>query len=201
LSRLPQLEAQLVAAAARRPRSRVGPRVAGGALAAAACVLAAVLLLTPGPKPRDQPVQATETVPPSTLVQARALAAMAPPRNTFVRDAMVAPVAKRVMAQTPYPPGMSDHFDWRAHGYGLNHAAEVQRMVEYRAYCLWLKYWLTGTDRAGAAAVLAEVPSWPTQRQTDKYESSFQREIQAAVEGGDVVRVKREADLNCQRVG
>ena len=203
MSRLPQLEAQLVAAAARqrRPRPAIGLRVASGALAAAACVVVALLLLTPGAKPREQPVQAPETVPASTLVQARALAEMSPPRNTFVRDAMVLPVAQRVMAHTPYPPGMSDHFDWAAHTYSLNHAAEVQSLVEYRSYCLWLKYWLTGADRAGAAAVLAQVPRWPTQRQTDKYESAFQREIQTAVQGGDVARVRREAEMNCQRVG
>jgi hypothetical protein len=49
--------------------------------------------------------------------------------------------------------------------------------------------------------VLAEVPRWPTQRRKDTHESAFQREIQTAVQGGDVARVQHEADLNCRRVG
>jgi hypothetical protein len=76
----------------------------------------------------------------------------------------------------------------------------VQRLVEYRAYCLWLRYWLSAQGQEAevrsAAAVIADVPHWPTQRRSDDYA----RGIIAAAARGDVLPVQREVDINCRGV-
>src|SRR5262245_30179300 len=108
MTRLPQLEAQLVAAAATRPPRAKRPLVfAGGALVAAACV-AALLLLVPGSKPRERPAHVAETVPAATLVKARALAASPLPADGAVPDSRLAATARQTMAGIPYPPGVRD---------------------------------------------------------------------------------------------
>jgi hypothetical protein len=194
LTRLPQLEAQLVAAAGkRRPRARRPLLFAGGALAVAACV-AAALLLAPESEPqrRERPVTAPETVPAATLVKARALAAAPPSKRVAVPDGELAAAARRTMERIPYPPGVRDRFDWARRTYSINYSDDLEQLAEYRSYCLWLRYWLAGTDRAGAAAVIAEVPRWPMQRR-----SVIHRAILTAVRDGDVAPIEREVAANC----
>ncbi len=198
MTRLPQLEAQLVVAAAGRRRRLKAPRRAAAGVLAAACLVAAALLLAPGSPQRERPVQVAETVPARTLVQARALTALPRPENVAVPDAEIGPVATRIIAQTPYPPGMRDRLNYAGRPRELNHAVEIQSLVEYRSYCLWLKYWLTGTDRPGATAVIAEFPQWPTQRRSNK--TAYSRGIVTAAREGDAPRIRREVALNCQGV-
>jgi hypothetical protein len=212
VSRLPMLEAQLVAAAAgQRPRARArarGPRRIAIGLVAVAAAAAALLLFVPRREqaPATPPV---EGVPAATLVLSHALTtAPKPPRAPHgrVRHEALPAVAAGIEARTPYPPGMRDHFDWAATPAdpsamsSINFRADVQALVEYRAYCLWLKYWLSGADMAGAASVIADIPSWPTRRQTDAYELRVQGAIQTAVRTGDAAPVRREVELNCRGV-
>jgi hypothetical protein len=203
VSRLPQLEAQLVAAAAssaRRPRPSAPRRIAVGLIATAAAA-AAVLLFAP--RREEIPVvPAAAGVPAQTLALSRALTESAPPPLTErVAREQLPEVAAAAQARTPYPPGMGDAFDWAAPAAVVADTRRaVQQMVEYRAYCLWLRYWIAGSDRAGATAVLTDVPRWPTQRQTDPPEVEFQARIVAAAQAGDVAAIQHEVDLNCTSV-
>ena len=203
MTRLPQLEAQLVAAAA-RPRAKRRVRLAGAvALGLAACVVAA-LLLAPRSEPqrRDQPVNLPETVPAATLVKAGKLARMPIPPDSKLRDDEIVPVARQEMARVPYPPGVRDEFDYFARRRAmLNSSAAVRASVEYHAYCSWVRYWVSGADRAGAAAVLAHVPYWPLIRRPDNHRPpAFQKMIAAAARDGDEARMRYEATTNCRAV-
>jgi hypothetical protein len=195
MSRLPQLEAQLVAAAGgRRSRARRPLLIGAGALAVAACVIAA-LLLAPASEPqrRERPVTVPETVPAATLVEARALAEKPLARSVKIPDDRLPAEAKRFIAQTPYPPGMSDDHDWAKVKRTINTAVDLQVSVEYRAYCMWLNYWVTGADRAGASAVLEQVPRWPTQRQKDHHLTYWQNKILTQMRKGDVAAMRESA--------
>jgi hypothetical protein len=203
MTRLPQLEAQLVAAAA-RPRARRRLRVAGvAALAVAACILAA-LLLAPSSEPerRERPVAVPETVPAETLVKAQRLARLPVPPDSRIRDDQVVSVARQEMARMPYPPGMRDEFDYFAHRRNLtNSSSAVRGSVEYHAYCAWVRYWLSGPDRAGAAAVLAHVAYWPLMRRPGDHRPAwFQLMIARSARKGDEARMRHEATTNCRVV-
>jgi hypothetical protein len=50
----------------------------------------------------------------------------------------------------------------------------------------------------GAAAVIADVPRWPTQRQADRHELGLQSAAVAAVRRGDPAPIRREVRLNCR---
>ncbi len=214
MSRLPQLEAQLVAAAAAtataRPRSRAPRRIAAGLLASAA---AAAALLVFAPRRENVPAQVPDpvaTVPAATLARAHELTTEPKPvagRDGAIPQPQIAGVAAAIIARTPYPPGMRDHYDWGDPSAPVNSMdvgpETLESMIEYRSYCLWLRYWLTaqGTPAAqGAAAVIADVFQWPTQRQTDPYELKLQAAKLAAVQAGDVAPIRREVDLNCRSV-
>jgi hypothetical protein len=200
VSRLPLLEAQLVDAAARRRRRRAPRRIALG-LAAAACAAGALIALAPLHDP-DEPVPVGRRVPAQTLALSRELTRMPrPPGHPGGRipHGRLASVASEIAARTPYPPGMRDAFDW-ASTTDVRYRVDVQRLVEYRAYCVWLKFWLTGSDRAAATVVIGEIPRWPTQRESDRHESAFQRGIVDAARAGDTARIAREVDTNCRGV-
>jgi hypothetical protein len=198
MSRLPQLEAQLLAAAAgRRPRARRRLLVGAGVLAIAACVVIALLLAPVSePQRRDRPVSQPVTVPAATLVKARALAQMSRPPRTNVADDRVAAEAKRLMAQTPYPPGVRDPLDWSDATLDIHNTFDVQSTIEYRAYCFWVKYWVNGADRAGATAVLEQTPYWPTMRRNDR-PKYWQKKIWNAAREGDAAAMRQEVRVNC----
>jgi hypothetical protein len=201
MTRLPQLEAQLIAAAgSRRARMRRRPAlIAAGALVAAASVVLA-LLLAPGPS-TERPVAVPQTVPAATLVKARALAEQRRPLSRRVRDDQIAAVVKQARARTPYPPGMSDRFDYFRHRRNFNNnVLAIHASIERRAYCLWIRYWVQGADRAGAAAVLAQYPHWAATRQKDNHLTYFQNKIETALRTHDMAVLGQEAS-NCAAVG
>jgi hypothetical protein len=163
----------------------------------------AALLVAPGsaPQRRDRPVAVPQTVPASTLVKARKLAKTPAPKEVKLRDDQLDAAAKRAMAQTPYPPGTADHFDWYGHRRSLmNSLLAVQGSVEYRAYCLWVRYWVYGADRAGATAVLEQTPYWPLLLRNG-HVTYWNKKIKNAARVGDVATMRQEADTNCTRVG
>jgi hypothetical protein len=196
MPRLPQLEAQLIAAAGtRRSRMRRRPAViAAGALAVAALVVVALLLATSAePQRHERPAAPVPAkVPAATLAKARALAGLPAAKDVELAPSEVPAAARRSMARIPYPPGARDRFNWHRHAPNLHFSSEVERLAEFRSYCLWLRYWLAGADRAGATAVLAEVPRWPGERR-----SVIQRSIFTALRDGDVRRITREIALSC----
>ena len=199
MTRLPQLEAQLVAAAA-RPSTKRRVRVAGVvALALAACV-AAALLLAPGSEPqrRERPVAVPQTVPAAALVKARALAAAPVPRAVKISGDRLNEEARRMMAWTPHPPGMRDHYNWEKRPWAYPTTLALQGSVERHAYCLWMIYWVDGADRAGATAVLEQSLHWPTQRQKDNHLTYFQNKIQTALRERDTAVLGQEAS-NCKQ--
>ena len=175
---LPALEAALDEAAHRHYGKRRGfslrPLLLPAA-AIAACAAAIVLSLpgradTPAPEPEA-------SVPAATLALSHALA-QAPDIPDFRTSAPVIPyaalpaVADAFEDVTPYPPGRRDTFDWLSTAPGphdmasINFAREVRSLVEWRAACIWLRYWLDGdaAAREPATVVLGDVPSWPTLR-------------------------------------
>ncbi len=178
MSTFPQLEEALEAAAQRhygRRRRRFAwrPFVPTVAVAAAAATALLALPARSTPPAFDRPAA---TVPALTLARSHALTrAPSPSRpsgRTPVEHADLAAVAAELRRSIPYPPGLQDTFDWAATPPGpydmssINYREEVQMLVEFRAGCLWLQYWLAADapGRVAAATVLADFPDWPYQR-------------------------------------
>jgi hypothetical protein len=181
MTAFPELEAALDAAARRhyRRRRRFGWRFAMPAMAVAvACVAALVLAPSPEPVPAPGPAKAP-SVPAATLELSHALT-LAPATQRRLRPGIDEPVphaelpaiAAEFERQTPYPPSGRDTFNWAASPAdpqdmgSINYRNDIQGLVEFRAGCLWLRYWLAseGAERQAATAVLADVPDWPSRR-------------------------------------
>jgi hypothetical protein len=177
---LPALEAALDEAAhryygkqPRRSRWRLVV-IPAATVAASAAVLLALPSRTQGPAQAPPP---EPPVPPATLALSRALT-QAPPLPDFrvdaplVAHADLAAVADAYENETPYPPGRRDTFDWASTAVGpydmssINYARDVRSLVQWRAACIWLNYWLQSAaeSRIAAAVVLGDVPSWPSLR-------------------------------------
>jgi hypothetical protein len=180
MTTLPALEAALDEAAHRlygARRRRRWPLVLFPATALAACATALVLAL-PG-----RVVDPAQTTPPDPVVPEETLAlstalTRAPdlpePRldDPLIAHADLPAVADAFENGTPYPPGHRDTFDWLSTAPGpydmasVNHARDVRTLVEFRAACIWLRFWLDTDDvaRQAAGTVLTDVPDWPTMR-------------------------------------
>jgi len=177
---LPALEAALDEAAHRlygTRRRRRWPLVLVPATALAVCAIALMLALPgravgPAQTPPPDPI-----VPPATLALSAALAQAPDLPERRLDEALVAhadlpAVADAFEDGTPYPPDRRDTFDWLSTAAGpydmssINHASDVRWLVEFRAACIWLRFWLDTDDAARQAAgtVLTDVPKWPTMR-------------------------------------
>jgi hypothetical protein len=205
MSRLPQLEAQLVAAAGAPPRRSLVPRraLAGLAVAAAAAGVALAVVPrreTPVAAPRPAASVVPATVPAATIERSHAMTTETRAADAVLTPDQVPGVAAGFEASTPHPPGVTDGYDWAHPKSPIARAADIQSLVEYRSYCMWLRYWVDGPDRAGAAQVLADFPRWPTQRTTDPYEGKLLNEKEDAISGGDVGAVQRELAMNCRGI-
>ncbi len=198
MSRLPQLELALVEAAARGRVRRRPPLRALAAVAALACVAVALALVQRPAGERE----AVAVPPPATLSLSHALAAAPAPDTTRVDvpHAQLPAVAAEFEAQTPYPPGTHEDFNWLATSAdpasmsSINARSDVQFLVEYRAQCRWLSYWLA-TRSAGALAVLRDVPEWPALRRDA--DGQLRKNADAAA-AGDVAAVQTQVSLNCR---
>jgi hypothetical protein len=175
---LPALEAALDEAAHRLygPR-RQTRRLMLVPVALAACAAAALVFTLPGRAVGPAQAPQTLTVPPETLAQAATLAAAPDLPKHSIHDDVIAhrelpALAERYKDRTPYPPGRRDRFDWLSTAPGphdmssINYARDVRTLVEWRAACIWLRFYLDvdGAPRQAAAAVLDTVKDWPTIR-------------------------------------
>lgn len=185
MSAFPALEEALDQAAHRhygRKRRRLRWRLAVPALATAAVAASIALIARPEPAaPPSVKPQPAARVTVATLDRSRAYARRPdtpkydPAHQPRVAHAALPAVAARLRQPIPYPPGMSDDFDWAAvpsdprDMSSIGNALEMQSLIEFRAGCLWLLYWLGTTDpreRRAAASVLADVPHFPRLRVT-----------------------------------
>jgi hypothetical protein len=184
MTTFPALEAALDEAAHRHyGRRRVGWRPVLIPALALGCALAALMSL-PGRTagPAQEPVGGPP-VPAATLALSYALTqAPAIPKFTgrepVIAHADLPAVADAFEDRTPYPPLRRDTFAWLSTAPGptnmasINYAKDAQGLVEWRAACIWLRFWLARDgdgdgDRAArqsAARVLGDVPAWPSLR-------------------------------------
>jgi hypothetical protein len=139
-----------------------------------AVAVAAVAILFARPSQTREPARDVP-VSQSALALSHALASAPDPyrdaRTPVAHDELAATAAELRRA-IPYPPGVEDRFEWERTPPGpydmasINYREEVQMLLEFRAGCLWARYWLQAgaAGRAAAAQVLADVPRWPYRR-------------------------------------
>ena len=213
MTTLPALEAALDEAAHRHYGRRRRPRlpqfrVLVPALAVACALAALVTLPDRSAAPAHEGQVSGPPVPAATLALSRALTQRPAPGKHQVSDPVLAhadlpSVAETFEEQTPYPPGQRDAFDWLSTAPGptdmasVNFATEVQGLVEYRAACLWLRFWLAsandGAARQAAAQVLDDVPAWPTLRARP----GNWADVPAQVAAGDVAALLAQNQAGC----
>jgi hypothetical protein len=213
MTTFPALEAALDEAAHRhygRRRRRRLPRLR--VLVPALAVACALVALATVPDRTVAPAQegqvAGPPVPAATLALSHALTQLPAPPKHQISDPVLAhadlpAVADALEQQTPYPPGQRDAFDWLSTAPGptdmasINFATEVQGLVEYRAACIWLRFWLAsasdGAARQAAAQVLGDVPAWPTLR---AHPGNW-ADVPAQAAAGDVAALLAQNQAGC----
>lgn len=118
--------------------------------------------------------------------------------------------AERLVATTPYPPGVTEDFDFSQYGRGTSRgalsemSASMEIFIRFRAQCMWRQYWLDSIDRGQvqaareAAEILAQVPDWPGFRGSVDRGDALPRAQQvaraAAAEDVDTVRELTRGD-------
>lgn len=211
MTAFPALEAALDAAAHGhyRRRRRLRWRV-GGPVLALACVVALTLLLRPTPVRQAGSVRAP-AVPAATLQLSHALTLAPVPSPEPVLDDPVAhadlpAIAAEYERRTPYPPSGRDTFDWAAlpadpHDMAsFNYRRDIQMLVEFRAGCLWMRYWLATEAhveaRRAATAVLADIPAWPARR----HQPGSARAVAEQAAAGNAAAVAETVRTDCSRM-
>ncbi len=214
MTTFPELEAALDAAAHRhygkhrRPSWR--PLVPAAALALA-CAAALAVFPRSGPPPEAGPAQAPG-VSAVTLALSHALTLapatqpLRPDLDQPVPHAELPAVAAEYERRTPYPPSGRDTFDWAGtpadpHDMAsINYRNDIQGLVEFRAACLWMRYWLAGesvpAQRRAAATVLADVAAWPSQR----HQAGARRELAEQAAAGNAAAVSATVASDCSQM-
>jgi hypothetical protein len=222
MTRLPQVERELVAAAARlheQPRVRAvttGGRAARRlvpALIAGLAVAGALLLASALRAPSDEnEASPPPAVPAATIALSSELAKAppAPPSGRLGADALrenriaageQPALIAEIERQTPFPPDRLDTGDLAA----VPFRNDLQALIEFRSACLWMQYWLAARDGGqaaaadGAAAVLADVPSWPTFEVSPDLHAAYGT-LAAAADAGDAAPILRDVRTNCHNV-
>lgn len=226
MSIFPQLEQAIADAARQRygtTRRTIALRTARRLMpAVAACALlvglaAVVLSLDHAGTDLDVPAPTQEMplVPDATLVASAALTrapAVRPPGADGVRPEPIADrdlisVGQEIRAQVPFPPGASDSVDWLKSGSDMaqiDYRADVQAVMEFRAGCQWLGFWLRAKDAGAheaasrALTVLADIARWPTMRGARTRDATDRwAELAQLARGGDVAAVRADEARNC----
>jgi hypothetical protein len=130
--------------------------------------------------PEPSGIPPARDVPQTTLALSAELASrpparpLQPPTAAPVPHAELAQVAAGFQTVTPYPPGGEDRFAWDRtpadplQAGSITSRWEIQRLVEHRASCIWLQFWLAAeaqratAPQQSAATVLRDVSTWPT---------------------------------------
>ncbi|HEY6890108.1 MAG TPA: hypothetical protein VI300_20060, partial [Solirubrobacter sp.] len=180
-------------------------RGVGAPAVALGCALAGLLALpgTAAGPAGERP--AAPPVPEATLALSHALT-LAPDVPRFTgREPVIAhdelpAVADGFEGQTPYPPLERDTFDWLSTAAGpanmssVNFADDVQGLVEFRAACIWLRYWLaTPEGRPAAAIVLGDAPQWPSLRDSP----GNWADVPAQLAAGDLAALDAQNRADC----
>ena len=141
-------------------------------------------------------------VPEETLQEAEAIVDIAPPPPGEGPLAEVLESARVTSGRTPYPPGMRDEFTWTQSHDDETSIPDVQFVIEFRAQCMWQRYWLAAVQAgdeavaAQAAAVLKTAPGWPALRSKPEPHEL----IAFTVANQQTAAVAREVAVNCADV-
>jgi hypothetical protein len=202
-----ELEAALDAAAHRHYERRWHVSWRPVAAVAVLAGVAAPALLSPSEATREAVPAQAPGVPAVTIELSHALTLapatvpLRPEVDVPVPHAQLPAVAAEYERRTPYPPGRRDTFDWAGTPAdpqdmsSINYRRDIQGLVEFRAGCLWMRYWLTGSgvERAAATRVLADIPAWPSRRA----QPGSARELAARAAAGDIAAIAERVRTDC----
>jgi hypothetical protein len=204
---LPELRAQLVAAATVQPRrARFGARARGRRMLVP---VVAVLCLSTGVA-----VAATAIIATSLQDRSAALTLGAPKTGDTGRalhyGTEMAAAAARIQTTVPYPPGKMDHFVWTTYrpdpGAPAEAEGSLRMFIEHRASCLWRGYWVDASNRhddaavQAAAAILQDIPSWAGIRGDRGEGPERARQVAAWVAAGNVNSVAATLSGECRGI-
>jgi hypothetical protein len=92
----------------------------------------------------------------------------AQPGRVYGSGAEARRASDAIAGAVPLPKGGNfNGVRWEEAGAGLSDA-DIHAVQEYNAACQWLRALSDGRDVVNARAILAQVPSWPTLRGTDR---------------------------------
>jgi hypothetical protein len=102
--------------------------------------------------------------------------------------------ADRTAARLPLPTGGNfNGIRWEQGG--VLTAAEIEGVLEYNAFCQWIRAARDGADPGTALAVLDDVPRWPAFRETAEADLLSQAVAEARGGSGPVVEgARRDCD-------
>lgn len=205
---LPQVQQALVEAAA-APR-KVALRRATRPVLAFVVVLVAVVVAISSLGPTRQ-TGALPTVPPESVEQAAAIAAIPDPTGESSQSTPgeLAAFVRQLQAALPYPPGRTDDdlpkliAGQAAVRLGsardmsqVSTKRDVRLQAEFRAACTWQKFWLAADAdpgaRRAATDVLQSVSRWPSFRSSPQAGV-----IAAAARDGNTALLREQAKANC----
>lgn len=111
-----------------------------------------------------------DATPQSTSAGLRGAAAVGfdKPGRVFASGAEARGAAATAAKSVPLPRGGNfNGIRWEEEGAGLSDV-DVQAVQQYNAACQWLRALSDGREAVVARAILADVPSWPSLRGTDR---------------------------------
>ncbi len=117
------------------------------------------------------------------------------------------------MRQTPYPPGVTDTFDWSTMG-GVDDGSSpgyirgtVLMLVQARAVCFWVNHYFSarqagqGADAADAITILRQAVNWSSIRTLQgSLRANLENAADAASRGDDRPMRRLSFSLDCKKV-
>lgn len=220
---LPQLEEQLNAAAQRelagvptlRARLRPSPTHRRWALVGIAAgvvtVFGVIGLQSVGDREMTASAPPQETLDKSdALTREAAIRSSGQNRQEPLSAGELADYVAELQRRLPYPPGARDDLSavirpprTSTDMGGVSYASDAELLGQYRAWCVWQRYWLATYEAAAldanraAMTVLDQVPGWSAFRDGDTRQ---QKRIAAAARSDDAAAIGRNVALNCGTV-